>query len=73
MAKRIDLNKAELIKIVGNGMILDVRTDNDGRILVRVESEMGGRQIIIKQHEEDARCIAYEIDHPCESPLTRVK
>ena len=74
MAKRIDLDKAELVEIQGNGLILEVTEDERGRILVRVESEDGGRRIIIKQHEEDSRCIVYSLDTPVGgSNLTLVK
>lgn len=64
MAKRIDLKKSHLVEITGNGLILEVTEDEENRILVRVESEDGGRRIIIKQHEEDARCIVYSLDRP---------
>jgi hypothetical protein len=74
VAKRLDLEKTEQVEITGSGLILDITQDERGRILVRVESEIGGRRILIKQHEEDARCIVYSLDAPLEGPkLTLVK
>lgn len=64
MARRINLDKQRLVEIAGNGLLLEVSTDDIGRVFVRVESETGGRRIIIKQHEEDARCIVYSLDTP---------
>ncbi len=74
MAKQINLDKAELVEIVGSGLILEVSKDHMDRLLVRVESEEGGGRIIIKQHEEDARCIVYSLDTTPQKPtLTVVK
>ena len=74
MAKSIDLEKAGLVEIKGSGLILEVTKDDRGRVLVKVESEVGGRRIIIKQHEDDARCIVYSLDAPLGGPnLTLVK
>lgn len=64
MAKRINLNKVGLVEIVGGSLVLEVEEDAKGRILVRVESDKGGRRINIKQHESDARCIVYSVDIP---------
>ncbi len=64
MAKQINLDKAELVEILGSGLILEISKDEQERVLVRVESEEGGRRILIKQHEEDARCIVYSLDTP---------
>ena len=74
MARSIDLDKAGQLEIHGSGLILDVTQDELGRVLVRVESDEGGRRILIKQHEEDARCIVYSLDTPTGGPnLTLVK
>ena len=74
MAKKIDLDKAELVEVQGAGLILEITEDERGRLLVRVESEEGDRRIIIKQHEEQARCIGFELDKPTGGPkLTLVK
>jgi hypothetical protein len=74
VAKSIDLDKAELVEVNGAGLILNLSEDEQGRILVRVESEVGGRRIIIKQHEEDPHCIVFGLDAPLEGPkLTLVK
>lgn len=74
MGKRIDLEKTGQVEITGSGLILDITQDERGRVLVRVESEIGGRRILIKQHEEDARCIVYSLDAPLGGPkLTLVK
>ncbi len=67
MAKRIDLDRKKLVEIAGNGLILEVSNDGNDRVLVKVESEYGGRRILIKQHEEDARCIVYSLDAPNEN------
>ncbi len=74
MAKRIDLNRTELVEVEGAGLILEITEDEHGRLLVRVESEEGDRRIIIKQHEEEARCIVFALDRPAGGPsLTLVK
>ena len=74
MARRIDLEKTGLAKITGQGLQLEVTADDKGRILVRVESELGGRRILIKQHEDDPRCIVYSLDQPVDGPhLSLVK
>ncbi len=74
MAKSINLDKAGLVEITGAGLILEITEDEKNRVLVRVESELGGRRIIIKQHEEDARCFVFSLDSPESGPkLTLVK
>ncbi len=74
MAKRVALEKVDTVEVVGKGLMLEVSQDERGRILARVESEEGGRRILIKQHEEDARCIVFYIDEPGGGPkLTLVK
>ena len=74
MAKRINLDKVNLVEVVGSGLIFEISHDQEGRVLVRVESEDGGRRIIIKQHEDDSRCIVYSIEGPVNGPnLTLVK
>ena len=74
MAKRINLDKVDLVEVVGSGLIFEISHDQEGRVLVRVESEDGGRRIIIKQHEDDSRCIVYSIEGPVSGPnLTLVK
>ncbi|MCG8453607.1 MAG: hypothetical protein MI717_10550 [Spirochaetales bacterium] len=74
MAKRIDLDHVELVEVAGSGLVLEISEDERGRVLVRVESEDGGRRILIKQHEDDARCIVYSLDTPAGGPkLTLVK
>ena len=62
MARSINLDRVELVEISGSGMILEVRKDEKGQLLVRVESGMGGRRIIIKQHPDDARTIVYSLE-----------
>lgn len=64
MAKRINLDRVKLVEVVAFGLILEVEEDDLGRVLVRVESTSGGQRIHIKQHEEDARCIVYELEKP---------
>ena len=74
MAKRIDLDKVNLVEVTGSGLILEISKDAEGQVLVRVESQDGGRRIIIKQHEEDSRCIVYSVHGLANGPnLTLVK
>lgn len=74
MAKRIDLDKAKLVEVTGSGLILEISQAPEGQVLVRVESQDGGRRIIIKQHEEDSRCIVYSVQGLVNGPnLTLVK
>lgn len=68
MAKRINLDKVKLVEIAGSGLVLEVLQDDQNRVLVRVESEEGGRRIIVKAHEEDSRCIVYSLDQPTQTP-----
>ncbi|MCD6343400.1 MAG: hypothetical protein J7L76_06405 [Spirochaetaceae bacterium] len=61
MAKRIDIDKAGLVEIVGKGLILNLTTDDQDRILIRAESEAGGYRIKIKVHEDDPGVITYAL------------
>jgi len=61
MAKRIDLNKAGLVELTGKGLILNLTTDDQDRILIRAESETGGYRIKIKVHEDDPGVITYSL------------
>ncbi len=61
MAKRIDLDKAGLAEISGKGLILNITTDDQERILIRAESEAGGYRIKIKVHEDDPGIITYAL------------
>lgn len=61
MAKRIDLDKAGLVEIAGKGLILNLTTDDQDRILIRAESESGGYRIKIKVHEDDPGVITYSL------------
>lgn len=61
MARRIDLDKAELVELTGKGLILELTTDDQNRILIRAESEAGGRRIKIKVHEDDPGVITYSL------------
>lgn len=61
MAKRIDLDKTELVEINGKGLILNITTDDQERILIRAESEEGGYRIKIKVHEDDPGIITYTL------------
>jgi hypothetical protein len=61
MARRIDLDKAELVEVTGRGLILELTTDDQGRILIRAESEAGGYRIKIKVHEDDPGVITYSL------------
>jgi hypothetical protein len=61
MAKRIDLDKTGLVEIVGKGLILELTTDDQNRILIRAESEEGGHRIRIKAHEDNPGIITYSL------------
>ena len=61
MAKRIDLDKAGLVEINGKGLILNITTDDQERIIIRAESEAGGYRIKIKVHEDDPGIITYSL------------
>ena len=61
MAKRIDLDKTGLVEIIGKGLILNITTDDQERILIRAESEEGGYRIRIKVHEDDPGIITYTL------------
>jgi len=61
MAKRIDLDKAGMVELVGKGLILNLTTDDQDRILIRAESEAGGYRIKIKVHEDDPGVITYSL------------
>lgn len=68
MAKRIDLDKSKLVEIVGKGLILNLTTDDQGRILIRAESEAGGYRIKIKVHEDDPGVITYSLGEAIGGP-----
>lgn len=61
MARRVDLDKVELVEVTGKGLILELTTDDQGRILIRAESEAGGYRIKIKVHEDDPGVITYAL------------
>ena len=61
MARRIDLDKAELVEISGKGLMLELTVDDQDRILIRAESEAGGYRIKIKVHEDDPGVITYSL------------
>jgi hypothetical protein len=74
MAKSIDLDKAGLVEISGKGLILNLSTDDQDRILIRAESEAGGYRIKIKVHEDDPGIITYALGEVIGGPkLTIVK
>lgn len=68
MAKRIDLDKAGLVEISGKGLILNITTDDQERILIKAESEAGGYRIKIKVHEDDPGTITYTLGEILGSP-----
>ncbi len=74
MARRIDLDKAELVEISGKGLMLELTVDDQGRILIRAESEAGGYRIKIKVHEDDPGVITYALGEVLGGPnLSLVK
>ena len=74
MARRIDLDKAELVEISGKGLMLELTVDDQDRILIRAESEAGGYRIKIKVHEDDPGVITYALGEVLGGPnLSLVK
>jgi hypothetical protein len=74
VAKRIDLEKAELVEISGKGLMLELTVDDQDRILIRAESEAGGYRIKIKVHEDDPGVITYALGEVLGGPnLSLVK
>ncbi len=74
MARRIDLDKAELVEISGKGLMLELTVDDQDRILIRAESEAGGYRIKIKVHEDDPGVITYSLGEVLGGPnLSLVK
>jgi len=61
MAKQINLDKSGLVEIVGKGLILELTTDEQERILIRAESKAGGHQIRIKMHEDNPGIVTYSL------------
>lgn len=59
MGKKIDLEKTQVIEAHGNGLVLTLTLEGNNRILARVESEEGGRQIGVKPHEEDGKTLVF--------------
>jgi hypothetical protein len=74
VARRIDLEKAELVEISGKGLMLELTVDDQDRILIRAESEAGGYRIKIKVHEDDPGVITYSLGEVLGGPnLSLVK
>lgn len=73
MRKRINLDKAKLATIRGKGLILHILTDEKERVLIRPESEDGGRRIRIKLHETYPGVITYSLDEPIEPKRSHLK
>ena len=74
MARRIDLDKTELVEISGKGLMLELTVDDQDRILIRAESEAGGYRIKIKVHEDDPGVITYSLGEVIGGPnLSLVK
>jgi len=66
MKRKINLDKARFVTIHGKGLILHVIADEKERVLIRAESEDGGRRIRIKFHEDYPGVITYSLDKPIE-------
>ncbi len=64
MARSLNIDKTELIEVLGGDLILTITKDEDDRMLVHVESEEGGGTIRISQHEEDGKTIVFALDRP---------
>jgi len=73
MRKKINLDRTRLAMIRGKGMILNVLTDEKERILIRAESEDGGRRIRIRLHENYPGVITYSLDEPIGPKKTELK
>ena len=65
MAKKINLEKTELLEVEAYGMILTIHLEKEnGRILSTVESETGGQTIRIAPHESLKNTIYFTMDKP---------
>jgi hypothetical protein len=53
MGKRIDLEKTQILEVLGNGLELILTPQDDNAIALRIGSEDGGRQLGVRQHEDD--------------------
>jgi len=73
MRKKINLDRKRLATIRGKGLVLHVLTDEKERILIRAESEDGGRRIRIRLHESYPGVITYSLDKPIEPKKSYLK
>ena len=73
MRKKINLDRVRLATICGKGITLNLLTDEKERILIRAESEDGGRRIRIKLHENYPGVITYSLDEPVGSKKSHLK
>ncbi len=59
--KLIDLDKKEVVEIVGSGIVVRLTKAEEG-IYLNFESEEGGRVIRIQPHEEDKKTLVLSMD-----------
>ncbi|KGM43562.1 hypothetical protein S1OALGB6SA_81 [Olavius algarvensis spirochete endosymbiont] len=73
MRNKINLDRTQLATICGKGIILHVLTDEKDRVLIRAESEDGGRRIRVRLHENYPGVIVYSLDEPVEPKKSHLK
>jgi len=73
MKRKINLDKEQFTTIRGRGLILHILTDEKERIIIRAESEDGGRRIRIRLHESYPGVITYSLDEPTEPKKSHLK
>lgn len=63
MGKKINIEKSLIVEIEGCEMLLTITKDESGeRLLATIESQSGGSQITIGQHEELANTIFFGLE-----------
>ena len=53
MAKRLNLDKVQLVELLSNGLELTITPEGDNAIAISMASAEGGQHIGVKQHEDD--------------------
>lgn len=65
MGKKINIAKSHIIEIEGFQMVLTItKEESTERLLATIESQTGGSQITIGQHEELPNTIFFGIQKP---------
>lgn len=65
MGKKINIEKSQIIEIEGYEMVLTItKEESTNRLLATIESQSGGSQITIGQHEELPNTIFFGVEKP---------